>query len=70
MAECVGDGLQDEDGLLGDFGADAVAGEDGQVQEHAGISLAKKGWPRSLRVGTETDYIAVGILDVHLKAHG
>ena len=34
MAECVGNGLQDQDCLVGDFGADAVAGEDGQVQEH------------------------------------
>ena len=31
MAECVRNGLQDKNGLLGDFGADAVAGEDGEV---------------------------------------
>jgi hypothetical protein len=31
MAEGIGNGLQDEDGLLGDFGPDAVAGEDGEV---------------------------------------
>jgi hypothetical protein len=29
MAEGGGYGLQDLDGLIGDFGADAVAGEDG-----------------------------------------
>ncbi len=34
MAESVGDGLEDCDSLFGDFRADAVAGEDGQVQEH------------------------------------
>jgi hypothetical protein len=31
VAECIGDSLQNCDGLFGDFGADAVAGEDGQV---------------------------------------
>src|ERR1019366_8645465 len=39
MAESVGNGLKNEDGLLGDFRADTVAGEDGEVQEHEGISL-------------------------------
>jgi len=29
MAESVSNGLQNEDSLLSDFGADAVAGEDG-----------------------------------------
>ena len=39
VAECVGNGLQNKNGLLGDFGADSVTGEDGEVQKHAGISL-------------------------------
>jgi hypothetical protein len=39
MAECFGGGLQNENGLLGDFRADAVAGEDSEVQKHAGTSL-------------------------------
>jgi hypothetical protein len=29
--------LQDQNGLLGDFRSDAVAGENGQVEEHEGI---------------------------------
>ena len=41
MAEGFGNGLQNEHGLLGDFGANAVAGEDGQVQEHLGISVTE-----------------------------
>ena len=40
MGEGVGNGLQDQDGLLSDFRADAVAGKDGQVQEHA-VSLTE-----------------------------
>lgn len=40
MPESAGDALQDQDGVFGDFGADAVAREDGQVQEHA-VSLAE-----------------------------
>jgi hypothetical protein len=32
--------LKNEDGLLGDFRADTVAGEDGEVQEHA-VSLTE-----------------------------
>jgi hypothetical protein len=31
VAECVGHRLQDEYSLLGDFGADSVAREDGEV---------------------------------------
>ncbi len=30
-----GDGLQDVDGFVGDFGADAVAGEDGYLETHS-----------------------------------
>ena len=29
-----GDGLEDVDGFVGDFGADAVAGEDGDLELH------------------------------------
>ena len=39
MAKCVGNGLQNKNGLLGDFWADSVTGEDREVQKHAGISL-------------------------------
>jgi hypothetical protein len=39
MAECIGNGLQNKDSLCSDFGADAVARENGEIQEHAGISL-------------------------------
>src|SRR5258708_29238569 len=42
MAECVCNGLEDEDGLFSDFRADAVAGEDGEIQKHAEISLVEK----------------------------
>ena len=38
MAECVGHRLQNFHGLFGDFRTDAVAGQDGYVQEHA-VSL-------------------------------
>ena len=31
MAECVGNGLENEDGLFGDFRANAVAGENREV---------------------------------------
>jgi hypothetical protein len=41
MAEYFGDGLQDEDGLLSDFGADAVAGENSNFQEHEEVSLTE-----------------------------
>ena len=39
MSKCVGSGLKNQDRLFGDFGTDTVAREDGEVQEHAGISL-------------------------------
>ena len=42
MAECFGNSLKNENGLLGDFRADAVAGEDSEVQKHAGISLMER----------------------------
>ena len=42
MAEGVGDGLQNQDGLFGDFRADAIAGEDGEVQEHGGDLMMEK----------------------------
>jgi hypothetical protein len=35
VAELVGDSLQDKFCLLGDFGADAVTGEDREVEKHA-----------------------------------
>ena len=34
MTEAVGYSLEYENGLFGDFGADAVAGENGEIQEH------------------------------------
>jgi imidazolonepropionase-like amidohydrolase len=43
MAECFGHGLKNLDCLVGDFRADTVAGKDGQVQEHVGISLMESG---------------------------
>jgi hypothetical protein len=44
MVECFGYRFQDPDCLVGDFGAYAVAGEDSQVQEHAGVSLMESGF--------------------------
>jgi hypothetical protein len=35
VAELVGDNSQDKYCLLGDFGADAVTGEDREVEKHA-----------------------------------
>jgi len=40
MSECVGNGLQNENSLFGNFGPDSVAGEDAEVQEHA-VSLTE-----------------------------
>jgi hypothetical protein len=37
MAETVSDGLQHHHGLLGHFRTDPVAGENSEIQEHAGI---------------------------------
>jgi hypothetical protein len=34
MAKAVGHGLQNEHGLLGNFRPDAVAWQDGEIQEH------------------------------------
>ncbi len=35
VAAELGDGLEDVDGFVGDFGADAVAGEDGYLETHS-----------------------------------
>ena len=34
VAAELGDGFEDVDGFVGDFGADAVAGEDGYLESH------------------------------------
>jgi hypothetical protein len=34
VAAELGDGFEDVDGFVGDFGTDAVAGEDGYLQTH------------------------------------
>jgi hypothetical protein len=34
MAKFIGYGLENLDGLIGDFGADAVAGENGEIEDH------------------------------------
>jgi hypothetical protein len=46
MTKAVGRRLQNENGLLGNFGTDAVARENGKFQKHAGISLMET-QPRS-----------------------
>jgi hypothetical protein len=37
MTENIGNSLQDEDGLFGDFWTNTVAGKDRQLYEHAGL---------------------------------
>ena len=38
VAAELGDGFEDVDGFVGDFGADAVAGEDGYLETHSSDS--------------------------------
>ena len=41
MAEYFGDGLKNQDGLLGNFWTNAVAGENSDLQEHEEVSLTE-----------------------------
>ncbi len=41
MSKFVGNRAKNQYGLLSDFGTDSIARENGEVQKHAGISLAE-----------------------------
>ena len=42
VAAELGDGLEDVDGFAGDFGADAVSGEDGDLELHGFLNVVKR----------------------------